>query len=141
MKAYIILVLLGLTLCLSKDRERVVSCAKAQLGKPYKLGAAGPNQFDCIGLVRYCLWQIGKGKNIGGVCHYQYSKGKAVAKGNLQGGDAVFFKNNGSGTQPGHVGIYIGGDSYINANSVVNKVTQASLSSNRNYYGARNFID
>ena len=33
----------------------VVDRAYAQLGKPYKWGAAGPNSFDCSGLVGYCL--------------------------------------------------------------------------------------
>lgn len=33
----------------------VVDRAYAQLGKPYGWGAAGPNSFDCSGLVGYCL--------------------------------------------------------------------------------------
>ena len=144
MKSYIIIILLGLSLCISRDRQRVVDCAKSAIGKAYVKGAHGPNTFDCIGLVRYCLAQIGKGANIGSVCHYQYTdqKGKYVEKANLQPGDAVFFSNNGpKSVQPGHVGIFIGNNAYINANSVVNKVVQATLSTNRNYYGARNFID
>ena len=33
----------------------VVERAYAQLGKPYVWGAAGPNSFDCSGLVSYCI--------------------------------------------------------------------------------------
>ncbi len=33
----------------------VVDRAYAQLGKPYVWGAAGPNSFDCSGLVGYCI--------------------------------------------------------------------------------------
>ena len=33
----------------------VVDRAYAQLGKPYVWGAAGPNAFDCSGLVGYCI--------------------------------------------------------------------------------------
>ena len=33
----------------------VVDRAYSQLGKPYVWGAAGPNSFDCSGLVGYCL--------------------------------------------------------------------------------------
>ena len=142
MKSFIILALLGLSLSLSADRTTVVNCAKNALGKPYVLGAAGPNSFDCIGLVRYCLKQIGKGGNIGSVCHYQYNKGPHPSKDQLQPGDAVFFKNNGDANkQPGHVGIFVGNDMYINANSVQKKVVSAKLSANRNYYGATNYID
>ena len=140
MKGFLILALLGLSLALSADRTSMVNCAKGAMGSPYKKGAAGPKSFDCIGLVRYCLWQIGKGKDIGSVCHYQWTKGRAAK--NPQPGDAVFFKNNGDpNIQPGHVGIYIGNDYYINANSVDKKVVQARLSSNKNYMGARNFVD
>ncbi len=33
----------------------IVDRAYAQLGKPYVWGAAGPNSFDCSGLVGYCI--------------------------------------------------------------------------------------
>ena len=126
MKSFILLALLGLSLSLSSQRQAMVTCAKRALGKPYVLDAAGPDKFDCIGLVRFCLKQIGKGSS----------------KSQLQPGDAVFFKNNGEASkQPGHVGIYIGNDVYINANSVKKKVVSAQLSGNRNYYGATNYID
>ena len=142
MKSFILLALLGLSLSLSSQRQAMVTCAKRALGKPYVLNAAGPDKFDCIGLVRFCLKQIGKGSNIGSVCHYQYNKGSHPSKSQLQPGDAVFFKNNGEASkQPGHVGIYIGNDVYINANSVKKKVVSAQLSGNRNYYGATNYID
>ena len=138
MKGFLILVLLGLSL--SSNRDIVVSCAKKQLNKPYKRGGQGPDKFDCIGLVKYCLDQIGKGGNIGSVCHYQYKKGKPVNKNQLQPGDAVFFDFN-SGTPPGHVGIYIGNDYYINASTKEMKVVMSKLSANTHYYGARNYID
>ena len=139
MKAVLVLLLIGLTVSLSKDRETVVKCAKDAMGKPYRLGRMGPNEFDCIGLVRYCLKLIGKGQNIGSVIHYQYKKGRAADSKNPQPGDAVFFST-AKGKEPSHVGIYVGGGVYINANSVVNKVTTGQLSSKR-YVIARNFID
>ena len=139
MKAILILVLISLTVSLSQDRETVVKCAKEAMGKPYVKGSKGPNQFDCVGLVRHCLEKIGKGKEIGSVCHYQYKKGKAADNKNPQPGDAVFFSNS-KGEEPSHVGIYIGNGVYINANSIEKKVTTGQLSSKK-YVIARNFID
>ena len=39
-------------------QQRAVSYAEAQIGKPYQWGAAGPNSFDCSGLVLYA-WRAG----------------------------------------------------------------------------------
>lgn len=38
--------------------EQFLALAMAQQGKPYVLGAAGPNAFDCSGLVLYCWTQL-----------------------------------------------------------------------------------
>lgn len=35
--------------------EVVISTLKDQLGKPYQLGAEGPNKFDCSGLIWYAF--------------------------------------------------------------------------------------
>lgn len=80
----------------------VVDRAYAQLGKPYGWGAAGPNSFDCSGLVGYCLTG-----NMGN--HW-------CTTGTIQGWTRV------SNPQPGdicinshHTGIYIGGGQMIHA--------------------------
>ena len=38
---------------------RAVELARAQLGKPYQWGAAGPHKFDCSGLVQYVYSAVG----------------------------------------------------------------------------------
>lgn len=40
-------------------RQQVVEVAIAQLGRPYTLGAAGPDTFDCSGLVQWSYAQLG----------------------------------------------------------------------------------
>ncbi|MCT3473722.1 C40 family peptidase, partial [Lactobacillus delbrueckii] len=37
----------------TSQRNKVVSLAKKQVGKPYVYGATGPNAFDCSGLTSY----------------------------------------------------------------------------------------
>lgn len=44
---------------LVQDAEAVVAMARQQLGKPYKLSAEGPDQFDCSGLVWFCFRSVG----------------------------------------------------------------------------------
>src|SRR4051794_27258118 len=85
----------------------VVGLAMAELGKPYVWGAAGPNSFDCSGLVMYVYAKVGVSLPHNAAAMYSY--GSPVAYGDLQAGDLVFF----SGL--GHMGIYIGGGQFIHA--------------------------
>ena len=41
--------------------EAFVRCAKAQVGKSYVYGAAGPNAYDCSGLTQYAFRAAGIG--------------------------------------------------------------------------------
>ena len=40
-------------------RARIISAALSKVGQPYVWGAAGPNQFDCSGLVQWTFAQAG----------------------------------------------------------------------------------
>lgn len=79
-------------------------------GHPYVWGAAGPNAFDCSGLVMYAL------KHAFGVSFPHYSGAqfsRTVAVSNPQQGDLVFFGPGGSE----HVGVYAGNGNYWSAMS------------------------
>lgn len=39
--------------------DRIVAAARQQIGKPYAWATAGPDRFDCSGLVSYVLKQVG----------------------------------------------------------------------------------
>ena len=68
-------------------------------------------------------------------------KSAAIARHELQPGDAVFFSHNGS-NGVSHVGLYIGENRFIHAPSTGNKIRIDSLSSEywkRAYVTARNF--
>jgi uncharacterized protein YgiM (DUF1202 family) len=83
--------------------------AKAQLGKPYVFGAAGPNSFDCSGLVLRAWQQAGV--NLPRTSQQQFLASPRVSLSNLKLGDLVFFY----GPSPSHVGIYAGNGKVINA--------------------------
>ena len=107
----------------------LISIASSKIGSPYVWGAKGPNSFDCSGFVYWCLNQAGVGTS------YMTSSGwrnpgrfKKVSMGELQAGDIVVVR--------GHVGIYAGGGSVIDASSSNGRVVHRSLSG----WWANNFI-
>ena len=130
MKAIIFLALLALSFC--DKRDIIVACAKEKLGTPYE-------KLDCSGLVRYCYKRIQI--NVSSVAHYIFAHGKAVpSQSALKPGDIVGFYNNNGKKQPGHVGIYIGGDQYIHSPGHGKTFTYGTLSTNKHYFGGRNYI-
>jgi cell wall-associated NlpC family hydrolase len=89
-----------------------VRAALAQVGKPYVFGGAGPNSFDCSGLVMYAWEQAGVA-----LPHYsvaQYEDTERISASQLEPGDLLFYDND-DGAQPGHVTIYIGGGQVVTA--------------------------
>jgi cell wall-associated NlpC family hydrolase len=88
-----------------------IAYARAQLGKPYRYAAAGPDAFDCSGLTMRAWGAAGVS-----MPHYsgaQYSMFPKVPLGSMLPGDLVFWGPGGSE----HVGLYIGGGQMIAAPS------------------------
>lgn len=84
--------------------ERAVAIASEQAGKPYVYGGAGPDSFDCSGLVMYVYGQLGY--SLPHNADDQYHSVRSVPQSDLQIGDIVFLPNsNGYVT---HDGIYAG---------------------------------
>ena len=82
--------------------------AYAAIGSPYVWGAAGPNSFDCSGLVCYC-YGYARGRSTYDMISSLQSTGSwKTSLDQLSAGDLVF-------TSAGHVGIYIGGGQMIHA--------------------------
>lgn len=111
--------------------DKLISFAKAQLGKPYVWGAEGPNSFDCSGFTYYVF------KNSANITLPRTSKeqsnyGTTVSKSNLKVGDLVFFDTSGENDgNVSHVGIYIGSNQFIHSSSSKEKVVISDFS---NYY-------
>ncbi len=106
----------------------VIKVAYAQLGKPYRYGAAGPDAFDCSGLVMYCYAQVGV--RLPHSSYMQSRCGVPVSYSELQPGDLVFFHGF------GHVGLYIGNGQYIHAPRTGDVVRIADLGRRRDFCGA-----
>jgi cell wall-associated NlpC family hydrolase len=84
--------------------------AKAAIGKPYRYGAAGPNAFDCSGLVMSAFKKAGV--RLPRTSAAQSRVGTPVRRDQLQPGDLLFFY-----TPVSHVGIYLGGGKMVHAST------------------------
>lgn len=86
----------------------VVAFARAQVGKRYVFATAGPNTFDCSGLVvaAYRLVGLGLPHQTGALA----GRGRPVSRAQLAPGDLVFPAS-------GHVGIYVGGGMMVHAST------------------------
>lgn len=89
-------------------RTEVVAIAKRYIGAPYRWAAAGPDAFDCSGFTMYVYRQVGV--SLPHSSRAQINCGARVPRSKLKPGDLVFF-----GSPIHHVGIYVGGGSYIHA--------------------------
>jgi cell wall-associated NlpC family hydrolase len=105
----------------SATGQAIVAAAAAQSGKPYSYGSAGPNAFDCSGLVKYVFAQFGI--SLPHNAHAQMGYGRPVSAAEAAPGDLIFFLDGGYAY---HVGIYAGGNMMYdapNSSSTVGKHT------------------
>jgi len=118
--------------------DNMIKVAKSQLGKPYVLGAKGPDTYDCSGFVYYCL------RKADVYCRRLNAKGfsensswkKITSMSDLKKGDLLFFKSDDE-NRVNHTGIYIGSGEMIDASSGNGEVVRRSCRTN---YWKRNFI-
>jgi cell wall-associated NlpC family hydrolase len=71
-------------------RDDIVRNAMGVLGKPYKIGAKGPDAFDCSGLVHFAYRQANIA--VPPMTEAQIKLGTEVSRNKVLPGDLVFFK-------------------------------------------------
>ena len=115
---------------MSITAEKIIDCAKNQIGKPYVHGGKSPDKgFDCSGLAYYCHLPL----HIGYSPSAQASKKKIKVK-DRKPGDLLFFAC-GKGRGISHTTIYIGNDEFIEAPKPGMKVRKHKL--NKGYCGGK----
>lgn len=119
---------------LKAKANTVIKAAKSRVAKgQYRWGAAGPNNFDCSGLM---IWSFRKiGIKLPHSSRAQSSKGVKVAKKNLKPGDLVFFYSPVS-----HVALYIGDGKIVHARNTRDDLEISNLKRYGHYHSARRVI-
>jgi cell wall-associated NlpC family hydrolase len=97
--------------------------AESRIGAPYRYGGAGPDAFDCSGLVTFAYAQAGV--MLPRTAAQQYAAVMPVPRRELRPGDLVFFRVN--GRKVGHVGIYAGEERFVDAPQTGGTVRMVSL--------------
>ena len=103
--------------------DRVIAFARAQLGKPYILGARGPNAWDCSGLTMKAYEAAGTYIGTHSVSNQfinAMDKRQLVPLRDVAAGDLIFWSTSNNHLNRGygdkyHIGIYIGGGLILDA--------------------------
>jgi peptidoglycan DL-endopeptidase CwlO len=93
--------------------EPVLAYVRAQLGHPYRKGAAGPDAFDCSGLVRAAYLTIGVDLPHYSVTQAQRGSNVDWRSEPIRPGDLVFTRGDTPVTDLGHVGIAVSASEWI----------------------------
>lgn len=117
----------------ARNTVTVRAAAMNLLGVPYRLGATGGGALDCSAYVQAVFRNLGV--QLPRTTGEQWRVGVAVARGNLQVGDLVFFNTMGRGVS--HVGIYLGQGQFANANSFHGRTVVDNFS---NAYWSTRFV-
>ena len=101
------------------------------LGTRYRFGGSSRSGIDCSSFVQHVFRDLEV--SLPRTAREQFEVGNAVAPGDLQKGDLIFFATYAS--YPSHVGIYLGNNKMIHASSRDRRVVISSL--NTSYYRSR----
>lgn len=99
--------------------QRAADAALSRVGDPYVYGAAGPNAFDCSGLVKWSYAQAGR--DVPRTSYGQLSAGAPVSLNDLRPGDVVSYYGG------SHSGIYVGNGNIVHASTSGQPVKVAPL--------------
>ncbi|MBV6728635.1 C40 family peptidase [Nocardioides daeguensis] len=108
----------------SDGAAAAIAFARGQLGEPYRWGAAGPNAWDCSGLVARA-WAAG-GTSLPHYSVAQYEQSTPITRDQLRPGDLVFWSDGGPGAIF-HVALYVGEGRIIHAPRTGRPVTEESI--------------
>jgi cell wall-associated NlpC family hydrolase len=91
--------------------QQLFDTAALQLGAPYRFGGAGPEAFDCSGLVLFSHARFGI--DVPRTAAAQRAAAQPVPLEELRVGDLLFFRMRGDDVD--HVGIYDGAGFFLHA--------------------------
>lgn len=120
--------------------QTMIAFATSQMGKPYQFGTAGPNSYDCSGLVRASFSKVGVS-----VPHQSQALSKLGTSVDWRNapilpGDLVFTANGSSGGAIGHVAIAISATEVVEALSAGKPVSISRMPSKERILEVRRIL-
>ncbi len=108
------------------EKQQAVLAAMSQLGVPYRNMKSDPEVgFDCSGLTSWAFAQAGV--DLERVSRDQINEAAAVELDSAAAGDLVYY--------PGHIGIYLGAETYVHSPNSGNHVEAVHLPSKSLRFG------
>ncbi|HIY23541.1 MAG TPA: C40 family peptidase [Candidatus Brachybacterium merdigallinarum] len=83
----------------------ILATARSGIGTPYVYGGSSPSGWDCSGFVQWVYKQ--HGIDLPRTAGAQAARGTVISKSEARPGDLVY--------KPGHIGIYAGGNQFVDA--------------------------
>ena len=120
--------------------QLVLDFVKAQVGKPYAFGKAGPTSFDCSGLTMAALAQVKVSLPHQSLAQSKLGSAVDWRSFGVQAGDLVFTYSSKNKTQISHVGIAISATQWIEAPYTGGSVRISSLPSAYKIQAVRRFL-
>lgn len=106
------------------QRDIVVRCMREQVGDQYEWAQAGPDRFDCSGLVSYCLARVGVDISRGSAEQWNRTKQHWIPTEQAQPGDLVFW---GPSSNASHVGVVVSPGRVISAMNETDDIKETAL--------------
>ena len=103
-------------------RASAAKFAAKQVGDPYRLGAVGPNAFDCSGLVDFAFRAAGTSLGVR-TSQDMARLGAHIRRAAIRPGDLIFTWSRGFG----HVGMAVSATRYVHAPAPGRRVTIAPI--------------
>ncbi|WP_205328131.1 NlpC/P60 family protein [Glycomyces sp. YM15] len=113
---------------MTNQQWTIVDFALDQIGEPYVWGSAGPNSWDCSGLMLGAYAQAGISLPHNAAA--QWNMVAHISEDELQPGDFVFYNG------LAHVGMYIGNGLIVHAPNSTTVVKVVEVHHGNSYYGA-----
>ncbi|THV40953.1 NlpC/P60 family protein [Glycomyces buryatensis] len=117
---------------MNNDELAVVEFALDQLGEQYVFGSAGPDTWDCSGLIMRAYEQIGI--SLPHNAAQIYNQTAQIGKDQLQPGDLVFYNN------LSHMGMYIGNGLIVHAPNSTTVVKIVEVDHGNSWVGATTIL-
>lgn len=116
----------------SNIRDKIIEEAKKLIGKPYKYGADGPDEFDCSGFVQYVYKKVGlipaNNPDTNSLGMREWGQSTTCPR----KGDLLCYE--------GHVAIYLDENTIIHASSGSKRIIIASKNIGKPILAIRNLV-